>query len=96
MTWLFGGPVQEVGIPYLNRLRAASYVQIQSIFDWRLVAVLAVVAGFFYATTAISVVTGIELYKRVLAGRLRVRAWLRRSIRYRESQRSLIRLQLHG
>ncbi len=82
-AWLFGSPVKEVGVPYVEKLRHASYAQFGSIFDWRMVLILSIFTITFTLGTASSGIIGIELSKRILSGRFRLRAWSRRGLRYR-------------
>jgi hypothetical protein len=94
-AWLFGGPVKEVGVRYLEKLRYASYAQFGSVFDWRLVLLLLISTTIFALGSASSGVIGTELSKRILSGRLRLRTWLRRGLHFRQSQRDPITLSLH-
>jgi len=93
-AWLFGGPLKEAGVPYVEKLRHASYAQFGSIFDWRVVLMLSIFALIFTLGTASSSVIGIELSKRILSGRLRLRASMRKGLRYRLSRFNPITLGL--
>lgn len=93
-TWLFGDPVKVVGVPYLEKLRHASYAQLGSVFEWRVTLILSIFAIIWTLSAASSGVIGVELYKRILSGRLRLRTWSRRGFRYRLAQNCPITLGL--
>jgi len=82
-AWLFGAPLREVGVPYIEKLRQASYAQFGSAFDCRLTLMLSICGIIFALGTASSSVIGIELSKRILSGRLRVRTSARTGLRHR-------------
>ena len=93
-AWLFGGPFKEVGVPYVEKLRHASYAQFGSVYDWRVTMMLSIFALISAMATATSSVTGIELWKRILSGRFRLRAWMRKGLRHRLALNNPIALGL--
>jgi hypothetical protein len=97
-SWLFivffGGILAKVGIPYWERLRFASNAEFWKASDWKVSAILMVTLGVVLAFRFEAKIMGAELEERFLSGRLRPRAWWRRGLRYRRTQRDPVTLRV--